>query len=576
MSAESLQTLAGLLQALGWTLIDFVWQGAVIGALYGATRALLHAASAHMRLQVGHLALLALMLAPVLTFADHWSPHGAAAGGGGAGVIEAFLVTDIAGAAAAQSVQPGLLALVAAWAIGVCLLGTRAVMQWRRLQRIRRQAIVASAAWRARMQVLATRFGLRTRVALLESAEMDVPVLIGWLKPAILLPAGIVLRLPADQVELLIAHELAHVRRLDYLANLLQLALETLLFYHPAVHWVSRRVREDREQCCDDMVTAGGGDRYTYARALLALEETRTGPGLAPALAASGGVLLERIERIVLEPPSQRAAPTVLVWLAVCVALALSTWMLSLGDRQRDALVERLMLLPSPLVLAIVPPRLSVEPAAPAISLPTLRLRREPPPIEGSQEEGLAPSPAVDPPATVQMPQAAAASTIEPAAAVSLPPLGSAPGSVAPAPAAAEIASAAPPFEAESMRPQLEPSAAAKPLRAPSPAYPSEARRRGAQGSVRVSYGVAATGRVENLVVESVDVDGFRHVESLFEDSVRRALADWRYPAETSGGGRIEKVFEFRLAEIVTAGDGSGCARVTGSRICRPVAARSR
>lgn len=575
MSAESLQTLAGLLQALGWTLIDFVWQGAAIGAIYGATRALLHKASAQVRLQAGHLALLALMLAPVLTFAGHWSPHGAGPGAGGMGVVETFLVTDIAGAAAAQAVQPGLLALVAAWAVGVCLLGARAVMQWRRLQRIRREASVASGAWRARMRVLASRLGVRTPVALLESAEMDVPVLIGWLKPAILLPVGILLRLPAEQVELLIAHELAHVRRLDYLANLLQLALETLLFYHPVVHWVSRRVREDREQCCDDMVTASGGDRYTYARALLALEEARTGPGFAPALAATGGVLLERIERIVLEPPSQRAAPTALVWLAVFAALALSTWMVSLGDRQRDALVERLMLLPSPLMLAIVPPRLSIEPAQPAVSLPTLQLRRESLPVEAPQESA-APLPVVDPPMTAQTPEAPAASAIAPAAAV---PLESTPGFAAqPPPAAAEIAPTAPPTEAApATRPQPEPSSmVAKPLRAPPPAYPSEARRRGAQGSVRVSYGVAANGRVENLVVESVDIDGFRHVESLFEDSVRRALAGWRYAAEASGGGRIEKVFEFRLAQTVVAGDGSGCARVTGSRICRPVAAAPR
>jgi beta-lactamase regulating signal transducer with metallopeptidase domain len=122
------------------------------------------------------------------------------------------------------------------------------------------------------------------------------------LRPVILLPASALTGLSPQQLEAIIAHELAHIRRHDYLINLLQTVVETLLFYHPAVWWVSRRIRQEREHCCDDLAVAVCGDALTYARALLEMEQLRAaGPQLA--MAANGGSLMNRIQRLVGAQP---------------------------------------------------------------------------------------------------------------------------------------------------------------------------------------------------------------------------------------------------------------------------------
>ena len=139
-------------------------------------------------------------------------------------------------------------------------------------------------------------------VQLLESTLVKVPTVIGWLRPVILLPAGILAEMPPQQLEMILAHELAHVRRYDFLLNLVQTAVETLLFYHPAVWWVSRRIRIEREACCDDLAAAAAGNRLLYARALTKLAELRHEvPGSARAgldVAADGGSLPLRIRRL--------------------------------------------------------------------------------------------------------------------------------------------------------------------------------------------------------------------------------------------------------------------------------------
>jgi HEAT repeat protein len=138
-------------------------------------------------------------------------------------------------------------------------------------------------------------------VRLFRSALVEVPTVIGWLRPVLLLPASALTGLPPRQLEVILIHELAHIRRHDYLVNLVQSLVEVLLFYHPAVWWLSRQVRRERESCCDDLAVALCGDRLLYARALLALAEARQ-PQPALSLAAGGGVLLERIRRLLGVP----------------------------------------------------------------------------------------------------------------------------------------------------------------------------------------------------------------------------------------------------------------------------------
>ena len=161
-------------------------------------------------------------------------------------------------------------------------------------------------------------------VRLCESALVEVPTVIGWLSPVVLVPASALAGLSPRQLEAVLAHELAHIKRHDYLVNLLQTFVETLLFYHPAVWWVSGQVRREREFACDDAaIAACGGDALPYARALAELEHLRGGVARL-VVAANGGSLLQRIKRLVQTPaPASRPSSAMAVVVAVLTLCSL-------------------------------------------------------------------------------------------------------------------------------------------------------------------------------------------------------------------------------------------------------------
>ena len=205
-----------------------------------------------------------------------------------------------------QRIAVGLPWLAVVWLSGVLVLSLRLTIGWSAVRRLRRAASrPADDSLQAVLFRLSQQLGIRWSVKLLESALVEVPTMIGWLRPAILWPPSVLTGLSVEQFESLLAHELAHVRRHDYLVNLAQTAIETLLFYHPAVWWVSNRIRQERECCCDDLAVATCGNRISYARALTVLEELRPRPRQF-ALAADGGRLLIRIRRIVGLPAPRR------------------------------------------------------------------------------------------------------------------------------------------------------------------------------------------------------------------------------------------------------------------------------
>jgi len=156
---------------------------------------------------------------------------------------------------------------------------------------------VAQRRYVTRLTALARRMGIQRTVTLMESALIDVPSVIGWFKPIVLVPVAFLGSMPPDQIEAILAHELAHVRRCDYFVNLLQIVIETLLFYHPAVRWISRALREERENCCDDIAISVAGDKVTYVSALASLAE-RSLLLSTVAMAADGGSLIKRVRRV--------------------------------------------------------------------------------------------------------------------------------------------------------------------------------------------------------------------------------------------------------------------------------------
>ncbi|WP_291272759.1 M56 family metallopeptidase [Geothrix sp.] len=301
-----------LAQTLGWTLIHFLWQGAALGLLAWMSLLLLRGASAKARYGVACAFLLLMVAAPTGTFlllqrsaaalAEplRLSLEAATAPRPGTMVPDAPLPERIK--AALDSILPWLLA---GWAAGVLLLSTRFLGSWVRVQRLRRLgATPVPAEWHLVVSRLCRDLKLARAVRLLQSAAVEVPTALGWLRPVILLPACALSGLAPLQLEAILAHELAHIRRGDFLVNLLQSLVEVLFFYHPAVWWLSARIRAEREHCCDDVAAELCGDPLILARALADLEALREPAATSPthlALAANGGSLMHRIRHL-LQP----------------------------------------------------------------------------------------------------------------------------------------------------------------------------------------------------------------------------------------------------------------------------------
>ncbi len=325
-----------MIRALGWSLLHFVWQGAAAAALLASLNLLWRRSAPQVRYLLATATLLLMLLLPALTF---WlvrasgDPVGPMADGGvpvGKWSPWAFSTlgsTDAPRSAAAElnrRIEPLLPTLVILWGAGVFALSLRTVGGWAVVQRLRRSQLTKpTPVSEGTLERLLGALRVSAPVRLGESALVQVPTVIGWLRPIILLPATAVTGLSPTQLELILAHELAHIRRRDYLVNLLQTAVESLLFYHPAVWWVSRRMRIEREHCCDDLAVAAGGNAARYARALADLEGLRAAPSLA--MAASGGSLWDRIARLVGPPEhlsrASRGLATVLTLSVLGLAL---------------------------------------------------------------------------------------------------------------------------------------------------------------------------------------------------------------------------------------------------------------
>jgi GWxTD domain-containing protein len=320
-----------LAKAIGWTIFHSLWEGAAVAVLLVVALALVR--SSRIRYACACLAMLGILAAFAITFARmlpersgnfanvvlHVPPAPPAGQGSPAGSIS-FRMADV------------LPWLTPFWIAGMMLFHLRGVASWIGARRLRWRGVCsAPEQWQERLGQLRDRLRVSQGVALLESSIAEVPVVIGHLRPVILMPIGLLAGMPVGQIEAILLHELAHVARRDYLANLLQTVVEGILFYHPAAWWISSVIRTERENCCDDLVVAVSGNVHEYATALTVLAETRWNANhavlAASALSASGGVLMKRIRRLLYPQESSRGFLTPVcsaAMLAVITALALT------------------------------------------------------------------------------------------------------------------------------------------------------------------------------------------------------------------------------------------------------------
>jgi GWxTD domain-containing protein len=314
-----------MIDALGWTLAHFVWQGALVGAAAWAALRALPERHPEARYATACALLAAMAICPLLTLAFLW-PGGSAP----AAPLHVFIVpVSPAGPASVTPVQASWTVwAVALWAAGLVLMAIRAaggwLWAWRRQYTDRRPL---PQSCQETVHRLALRMGLRRGIRWFAGARIDAPQVFGWLKPVVLVPLSALASMPPQQLEAVLAHELAHIRRHDFLVNACQVLVETVLFYHPAVWWLSARVREEREACCDRVAAEQCGDTVLYGRALVALEESRD----RYALAASGFGLSRRVRRLLSGGEGVRPAwlLTSVTAAALVVAATSANWLLA-------------------------------------------------------------------------------------------------------------------------------------------------------------------------------------------------------------------------------------------------------
>ena len=297
-----------VMQATGWALLHFLWQGTALAALAAAAMAMCRRASTRYLLGVG--ALVLMLVAPLATFFVSQQQHSGVADTAKSSPLAAAQLIARDRDAASGSMKSSSLArspfapsldalpwLVEAWLLGVAFFSLRSAGGFLLLDRERRkQSSVVSERVLEICYALQDQLGLDRAIAYCECKWLQAPAVIGWFRPIVFLPATALTGLSEEQLQVVIAHELAHIVRFDPFVNVFQVCVETLLFYHPAVWWLNKRIRAEREHCCDDMAVALCGNAVEYARALTLMEEWRSAPVFA--MAANRGPLTERIVRV--------------------------------------------------------------------------------------------------------------------------------------------------------------------------------------------------------------------------------------------------------------------------------------
>jgi beta-lactamase regulating signal transducer with metallopeptidase domain len=285
---------------LAWTLLHFLWQGAAIAGV-GMIASAVVGTSARRRYITFVTVLLLMSLAPIMTYAfliGGRAPEVSALAQDSFTRAGTFL-GDLQQPRVAETATNRLKWIVAVWLAGVLVSLVHLAMGWRlTVNLIRSSCEETPEHLRRSFDQLLNRFKISPTTRLLVSSRVTSPVVVGWLKPAVLLPLSVVSGLDPSQLEAILAHEIAHIRRHDFLVNLLQRSVESILFYHPAVWWVSRHIRIERELCCDDVAVSLCGDALLYARTLLDLEAMRS-KTLALTISSDGNQLDLRVRRIV-------------------------------------------------------------------------------------------------------------------------------------------------------------------------------------------------------------------------------------------------------------------------------------
>ncbi|MGE4071373.1 MAG: M56 family metallopeptidase [Lysobacterales bacterium] len=540
-----MDALSVAINAIGWTLIHSLWLGALAAAAYALPAARLRNQAPQLAYGWGLVCLLALVLSLGLIFANEFDRLRDSADAQAIARAYAALPVE-SGAASSMDVTPApssiargidqiLPLLVLAWALAVAVIGAGLVRSQLALRRLVTAGVGLPDLAQPVIE-LAQHFGVNRPIAVVSSALARAPFVIGHFAPVIVLPLTVATGMPWSQLRLILAHEIAHLRRADYLINWLQIALEVLLFFHPAVRWLSEELRRLREACCDDMVVAFAGGRGDYTRALLALEESRhDAPLLAPSAVAGG--LLWRVQRIAGRAPDHRGSLQKIVLPAAIASLLVLMLaggvQIRPGSGPRDlVLPQATLLMPSLLQREAAPVRFAWDVQLPPLSDAEYAAEVQPsvPAVVTSiQTQAMSPSPAL-----------ALRSEVQPLVVARVQPPS--------VPVAPEIESV--------------PTDPVQPVHAVRPIYPRDQRLADGPLAVELEFSLAADGAVRDIRVAKAPSGS-----EPFVAAATSALSQWIYPADAAtGGGRLRHRFEFR--DLVAGETHGECTMQTASRFC--------
>src|SRR5579863_334068 len=301
-----------MIQAICWVLIHSLWQGVLLALAGGGVIVCTKRAAAAVRYRwLCGLAVL-FLCGLGITFFYEWTLPGEYISAYGVAAVSMNWLGDWCSAHAFQ--------VVMVWLLVAVVKSVRMAAGWSYIGRMRREGLAAQALWVERVDVLGRQLGIRQVVKLVESALVRAPVVIGRLRPIIYIPLGLINHLPAREMEAVLLHELAHIRRYDHLVNMVQQAAECLLFFNPGFLWISAIIREERENSCDDIAIAHTRDRVEFVRALVRFKEHSI-RGMALAFPGNKRQLLHRVLRISRQENKTLSGRERLVLLGGCLVL---------------------------------------------------------------------------------------------------------------------------------------------------------------------------------------------------------------------------------------------------------------
>jgi len=300
------------IKAICWTLIHSLWIGMIIALLAGIIISLTRKSAAALRYRLLCVVLVLFVIAIGITYSIelHSNPATPITTGATKLLITITDATSIHQGATVQNqnmierarefLNQNMSIIFLVWALFFVLKSLKMVSGLLYIQRIRNYKVHAVAEeFKHKIEMFSRQIGIRQTVCLVQSELVKVPVAIGWLKPLILLPMGIILQLPAEQLDSILWHELAHIRRRDYLVNILQGLVETVFFFNPGLLWLSSLIRAEREACCDDIVLSRMNRKANYLEALLSFGyENNSRTALAMSI-GSGNQLRDRLKRMI-------------------------------------------------------------------------------------------------------------------------------------------------------------------------------------------------------------------------------------------------------------------------------------